>query len=64
MSSTLLRPVPTFGDARLYQETSSAQEREMSDRRRDYGPAGCAKRSVQFGLFVALLLTITRKGRK
>jgi hypothetical protein len=36
----------------------------MSDRRRDYGPAGCAKRSVQFGLFVVLLLTITRKGRK
>lgn len=35
----------------------------MSDGRRDYGPKGCAERSVLFGLLATLLLTITRKGK-
>lgn len=36
----------------------------MSNERRDYGPQGCAERGVLFGLLVALLLTIARKGGK
>lgn len=36
----------------------------MSDRRRDYGPSGCAEKVVLFGLLGALLLKITPKGSK